>query len=557
MNKLQPNVMKKLQEYFNAWQIHLSSAKYYSKSQESTNLMVKLPFIDLEMNSILFHKLWTDIYALFMNQNPVSVELVLNSEKQISNAYLHTANQFQMLQEIIPLDIAELSLEETAVENLEATFEKLTPYIKKKYSSDLGNVRIISETVLQQLADKTIPISRAQQKKSTMTMIGYIIDALISAKRQSQFLYYPNSPGFDFLIELQHFFADIQYETLFSSFESFLPNDSLSLTLKGKDYYTSFKFIKRYSQFIIESCTLPLEILDKADFIVRDELILKFLKKTHHTTYNFMFDIESIVSMCQDIFQTSIPPTQARWSLLWQKLLFQYKNFGTAWNCYPIPQILQELFRYPRYAAGVTINSRKISYWAIPQLINTALLSQVGYEGKVLLIYGNQLNNPDGVLSNSILAHSSIFLLKISQGVLESCTHLTRDTWADFAPQLESPKNSTSDINGDDSTSLKSSTEPSFLAQLRNYMSEKYGFISSLGWLNDTVIQLFTRNILFALHSNKKFPIRFISKFLSELKNPQSFLVYPENRYYKYLISTSNFRLIKIFSQIATDQKEF
>ena len=534
------NIQSKLHEYFETWQKHLSTAQAYSKTQLSSNVMIKLPFLELETNSILFHKLWADFYALFMNQNPVSVEIVVDAKGFLLRAYLHNVNHFKMVNDIISLDLKELSLEEDAIYQLETTFEKISPYIKKKYGCDLGNIHVISDTILKKFAEKSGTISKPSSANSIIGLIGYFIDHLIEALSQKQFGYYPKSAGLDFLISSKRFFGNLKYETMCLYLESLIPNESISLTFKGSDYYISFKLIKKYSRFIITPCIIPETILSLEDFVERDENLMRYLKKTHHTSFNFMFRVEPIVHYLEDLFQTPLPSTKDRWNLLGEKFLYRYKNYGTDWNCYPKPQILREWLRYLKYARKVTINPRKIAFWAIPTLFSNALLSQIGSEGKILLIMGNKGQNIPNNSSIISQTQNSLILLRFSQGVIVEVSNIDSKLLV---------------IDNFDGSG--SQENQSYLSQMKNQLSRKCGFISSIIWFTDSLARSFFRNMIFDIHSTKILPTRFICNFLRDLKNPKMCLVYPQNRLSKYILSTSNWKLVKIISQIATDQKEF
>ncbi|UYP46152.1 hypothetical protein NEF87_002437 [Candidatus Lokiarchaeum ossiferum] len=534
------NLQKKIHEYFVTWHKHLSTAQEYSKVQILSNIVIKLPFLELETNSILFHKLWADFYALFLNQNPVSIEFVVDTNGVILRAYLHTVNQFNMVKEMVTLDVKELSLEEDAIYHLETTFEKLTPFIKKKFGSDLGNIHVISETLLEKFVEKSGNNETSSPACSIFALMGYFIDRLIDAQSQNQFLYFPKSVGLDFLTSSHQFFGNFKYESFYRYIETLAPNESFSLTFKGSDYYFALKLIKRYSRFIITPCKIPETILSCEDFVERDAKIMKYLKKSYHTSFNFMFQVKSIVQYLEDLFQTPFPSTKDRWNLLGEKMLSCYKNYGTDWNCYPKPKILRELFRYSKYARNLTINPRKIAFWAIPSLLNNAMIHQIGSEGKILLILGNNVQNLAKFSSRFDLSEFSLVLLRFSQGVLEEVTKIDSNSLT-----LESLDTS------------HSSEEQSYLPQIKNLLSKKYGFISSIVCFSDTLTKSFVRNMIFDLHSAKFFSTRFILNFLRDLKNSKYCMIYPQNRLYKYLLSTPNLKLIKILSQISTDQNEF
>ena len=140
-----------------------------------------------------------------------------------------------------------------------------------------------------------------------------------------------------------------------------------------------------------------------------------------------------------DFIELGIPPKKNNVLFLLQKALFAYRSFENRWNMVPRPKIFNNLVRFIFRLFGFNFNLKKLSHWAIPDLIFNYIDYYAGLNSRILFIITDQEKNKDRKPSRGIIFKDScdhIFLLEFVESTLERISTINKEK---LFPRINNP----------------------------------------------------------------------------------------------------------------------
>ncbi|MCK4238323.1 MAG: hypothetical protein KAX33_04315, partial [Candidatus Lokiarchaeota archaeon] len=199
-----------------------------------------------------------------------------------------------------------------------------------------------------------------------------------------------------------------------------------------------------------------------------------------------------------DLIESDFPFEQGRFSLLLQKLLYAYKSYEINWHSYPRPIIYNFFIKFFSRLVGYNVNLKKLSYWAIPELICNIHNSLLGLSNKIIIIFTNLESSNKGKSNKQV---SNAYLIETFNGKLKKISLL-------------------------DKSDVISGNQLNSLSDIRNRLSSKIGYISSVINIDKSLLKLVVQN--FFLNLNRFNPFAKLIT-IRKFQNQNYFNIYPKN----------------------------
>jgi hypothetical protein len=515
--------------------------KMWASSGENKNgqlEIIDIPFLSLQIDKNNFHNLWLSFFKLFLNENPASADLIIDSNKQkIISCILNKSTKEGLIGESIPIEISKLSVKMEDLKDIENAYEKIRVSVKKNYQYDIGNVRIMNTDLLEKFS-QTFEEIESNTKQNFLQKIGEILQILIESISDQSLVLYPESIGLTFLTRFQSFLGNFSYSGLFSFISYLFPKKEYTLTLNGtqngKPWYLSYLFNISKTDFQMSYIPNLMNESVQNTEIEQDEAVLNYLIGKYKLKHNYMIEAESLVNYLRDVFLSPIPLESKRAKLLFEKLLYRYKKVDKFWNFKPKPAIFTEGYRFVQYLMGTKINPGKISYWSIPEIIEVLFNKMFGLAGKFIIIvnqtFSKKINQFQALLTyqNGSITDMKILPIDEIELITEKATNQAHPN----------PLNAR-------------------LGQIRMKLSEKYGYIGSAIWISGDLFKSIISNVGFDFHSKNYSPLKNIISVVKDAQDRAKFTINPENAIYSSLMNQPPKALLKNLLPILTDLNEF
>jgi len=529
------------------WNRILNGAQGFTINKKFLNLGAKIPLLGLDIDIETFYFLWLELYPLFMNSNSNSIELIVDDNENISNCILHKSNKDGMYIETIKIEVGKLPNFSTNLKNVNEIYNALRVWVKKTYNIDIGNVRIIPLTMINDFVSIHEKYFKKGVNNGILKMIGEYLDVIVKNRNQEKLLCYPPSPLIEFINKFQEYFVNFSYFDIMKSLRRYLPKSKMTVTfrLKEDSAFLSYFINVSQSRLSIQFIPIPDYIFSKVSSNKIEEIILQFLKKDCSTNLNLIFQLEEINKLIFEIIQSQFPIQKDRLLLIEEKFLNFYRNIGIPWDMYPKPYIYNNNLRFWIYFLGFYVNPRKLSFWSIPTLLQSFLSIFFNFNGNILFLTGKKLPNLNDTQK---IDKINGFNVSMNDGMVEKIQYIHDDALQNI---IESIKNKNLGyIKGENN---KNST----LSQIRTEFSDKITFVSSIAWISDSTIAKLFKILIVDFHQPNRFSGRKLVNILRVFRKNQNFSVFPENPLYKTVKKQNPFQFLKNLTPIFTDLHEF
>ncbi len=553
MPKQDPSYTSFLPQFLHQWHFFLESAQKFTKSNTMPSSMGQIPFFPFEIDVNTFHKIWLDFLPIFMNTNANTVEIVITAENHIKAVYLHRANKQGMLIDLFELNKEELPPLFLSQDAVEDTYKTLRKYCRKYQKVDIGNLRVISELLLRDLEQEFRKYTETKEFKRTRVseMVASYIDIILNHRVQDQLICYPPSP----MITLWEGFASIfrdnnpTIKELLKFFNTTFPKVPYTITLQSPEYLVSYFVQPHLGPRSITYLTPPKTLLKEQNRVAQTQLILKHCKKTCKTRSNFLIHMPSLRKLLEDLVQSPLPIEMNRRSYLMQQWLYCYRNIGSCWDCYPRPTVFLEQLRYWFYSFGLRFNLRKLSYWALPDLLQYLQNRNFGLNGKLLVLSSPSIDNL--TFKSPSIRNLTGFLLVFDHGSLDHIKSIENDVLLQKMAKIRSDL-----ILRTHASSNKRISELDVLSEMRMRFSDNWGYISKVIWVANSLPSAIG-HAFWKFHTNFPLPFFYLRKIFHLLNNPKKLLFVPENPNLKRFQKSWAFAILKRLAPIITDQHNF
>ena len=260
--------------------------------------------------------------------------------------------------------------------------------------------------------------------------------------------------------------------------------------------------------------------------------ILNLIQEKLNTENIYCIDQNIIISLLSDLIELTIPLKKENLKFLMQKILFGYRSFEKHWDMRPRPVVYNTLVRFILRFFSLNLNLRKLSHWAIPDLVFNCLDTNFGLNSKVLIILTDvdkykkiNFKKMDYLKTTT----ENAILLEIEESTLINLSPLKKEI-------------------------IFSDGIYNSLDLIRKKVSEEFGCISSIIILDKSLIKNLMNNFIV---EHAKLTLLLKLKTLKMLKKPQYFYIYPELPIYELIKRRGTMSLLKLLLPIVIDKHEF
>ena len=495
---------------------------------------VRIPLSPITINANLLYHFFDLLYPKFINDQQNILDIIIsetNKKNKVVGLYLYKTKKAGIHEGIESLPNELIRIKSLDIDKLDDLFNKAQTQIMKENGVRISSIRLFKKEAIDLInkhCENIDIISQYQFFTRIMTLIQKFFE-------QDLFLIYPEPTIFKFLRESIKLLNKIQIQSLFKFIEEVLPEFNTSLLIDGSNIkvivYLQKKILKPSKSELSLKFFTPDELgINVNNLDIKDNLsIIQKKLKTENTYY---LNQNDIISFASEIFELAIPLKKDKLQFLFQRALFGYRSFENHWDMVPRPIIYNGFIRFILRLFGFNLNLKKLSHWAIPDVIISYIDFYFGLNSKVLFIISDHKKNKK---------------VKVPQDSLlkNTCEH---------AFLLEFEKSTLEKIKGINKEELFSGTYYIPLNSIKEIMSKKFGFLSAIVIFDKFLLQNIVKNFIFG-HSKSLFFPRL--KTLKMLKNKKYLTIYPEFPPYKLLNKKGTVSLLKLIIPILIDKHEF
>ncbi len=501
---------------------------------ENVKEFVRIPLSPISIHPNILYYFFEILYPKFINDQQNILDIIIHEvdkKKKILGLFLYKTKKAGIHETIESLPDKLFKIKSLEIERLDDIFSKVQSALLKEKNIQISSIRIFKKEAIDLINKHCEKI----EEISLYEFLNRIMDLIQKILEKDLFLIYPEPIIFHFLKSAIKLLNKIRLSNFFKFIEEILPEFNTSLLINGN---------KKKLIFLLQKTILKSEKSDLTlKFFTPEELginlngsdiknNLSIIQEKLKTKKVYCLNQNDILSFISDLFELLLPITKENLKFLFQKALFGYRSFETHWDMVPRPTIYNNLVRFLIHLIGFNLNLKKISHWAIPEVIFNYIDFYFGLNSKILIIISD-LNrtkkikgSQDNLLKNSCL-HT--FLLEFEDSTLGNIRVINKEKLF-------------SDINSNS------------LSSIRRASIEKFGSPSAIIILDKFLLQSIIRNFIFN-HSKFSFIPKF--KTLKLLKNEKYFTMYPEFPFYKLIKKKRSISLLKLFLPIIIDKFEF
>ncbi len=500
---------------------------------EKIKEFVRIPLSPITLNANILYNFFELLYPKFINDQQNILDIVISEaekKNKVLGLYLYKTKKAGVHQTIEPLPDGLIRIKSLEIQKIDDMFNKIQTQIMKEKGIRISSIRLFKKEAIELInihCDRIEEISIYEFLERSMDLIQKLFE-------QNLFLIYPEPIVFEFLKRWIKLFGKLQLKNFFKFIEELLPEFNTSLFIDGDKQKIVVLLQKTSLESVKSELRLKFFTLDELETKIDDLNITDTLctiqnkLKTENAYYLSQNDIISIIS---DFFELAIPIKKENLKFLLQKALFGYRSFENHWNMVPRPKIYNTLIRFLIRLLGFNINLRKLSHWAIPDLIFDYLDFYFGLNSRILLII-TDLENKKNVkisrerLSKNVCKHT--FLLEFEESTLTKISAINKEEL--FSNAFDS------------------------LYSIKGKITEKYGPLSAVIIVDKFLLKRILKNFIFE-HSKFSFFPRF--KTLKLLRNERYLTIFPEFPFYKLIKKKKSISLLKLLLPILIDKHEF
>ncbi|MFX0177810.1 MAG: hypothetical protein ACFE85_16470 [Candidatus Hodarchaeota archaeon] len=477
--------------------------------------IVRIPLTPIKIDAYLFNYLLEYFYSEFVNDQQNILDLILSDfdiDNKVLGLYLSKTQKAGVIENIKYLPKDFVVIKEKDISDIDNLFNKIQSKILEEYKLKISSIRVIKRRgidLINRLCEHIEILSFHKFLKQFIELIEKLI-------REDLFFIYPEPLLTKFIKNNLKILDDIKILKIFEILEEITPEFDNTVIINLKEMLVSFQIKKSRSQSEISKLVFNINRLEEfeppLDENDIDKLIESIKLKTNSKNVLYL-EQSSVFSLLKDFFYLTIPLKKEELKLFLQKVLFGYRSFNSHWKMFPKPKIYSTLLRFLIRLFGININFRKLSHWAIPNLIFNLIDTYCGLNSNLLFILTDNKNSNENLgLLLQIESSSIIKVLPIN-------------------------------IN-----------KKMSLVDLKVQISKEFGFVSGIIKLDMVLLREFLNIFIFNFH---KFNFLSLIKIFKAIKNTKYFQIYPELPPYKILKKKSSIGLLKIILPIFIDKYEF
>jgi hypothetical protein len=498
-----------------------------------TDAKIRIPLTPIEVNPYLLYHLFEVLYPEFINDHNNILDIIISNDgKNVINLFLYETKKAGIHESIEKLQHDIIKFHKKDLADIRRFYGRILDGIVKKKGIRVSSIRIFKEKAIEYINEYCVDI----EDSPFDILLSEGFDLIQKLLEQDLFIVYPEPNIFRYLKELIIFLNGRRLSSLFRLFYKLLPEFNIAFIFDSGDLIVILHLQKlkvsysetpylRLKLMIPEELGINNDITDKYKFL---RLIQQHLQ-TDNAYFLNQFDV---ISLLTEIINSPVKLKGENLSLLFQMILFGLRSFEDHWYLSPKPLIYNNLVRFVIRLFGFNLNLRKISHWAIPDLIFNIIKNNFGLNSKILVIISDITNLKKPNFSNfKYLEKAAKHLLVVE---IENSTLV----------QLHS-------VQKED---LIIENEIVSLESIRLKFSEKYGYLSNVIILDKLLLQSLIKNFIF---EHSKIAPRSKIRTLKMLRKPKFFYMFPELPPYKLIKKKRTISFIKLILPIIIDKHEF
>lgn len=494
---------------------------------------VRIPLTPIEVNPYLLYYLFEILYPKFINSQQNILDIIISDDgKNIIKSYLYKTKKAGIHEsiEIFPHDL--IKIHKKDFEDIERFYNRILEGLIKKKGERVSSIRVFKEKAISYINQHCVDI----EDLPLDVLLLKFLDLIQKLVKQDLFVIYPEPKMFTFAKDVINFLNGYQLNSLFKMFYPLLPEFNISLIFGSAEllfilHLQKIFVSKSETPYLRLKLMLPNELGIKIDGLNENQ-ILELVRDRLQTDNAYFINQKDIISLLTELINLPVNIREENLLLIFQKILFGYRSFERHWFLRPKPIIYNNLLRLLLRIFGFNLNLRKLSHWAIPDLISNLFESSFGLNSKILVIVSDTE--------------------KYKKLNLNSFNYL--DKVFDYMLLFEIENKTLVKVNSIAKEDLFINGEIKSLESIRNKFSEKYGFLSSIIIIDKLLLQNLIKHFVF--EQSKYAPIAKI-RTLKMLKRQKFFYMFPELPIYKLLKKKSSISLLKLVLPILIDKHEF
>ncbi|MFX0148690.1 MAG: hypothetical protein ACFE8E_13210, partial [Candidatus Hodarchaeota archaeon] len=213
------------------------------------------------------------------------------------------------------------------------------------------------------------------------------------------------------------------------------------------------------------------------------------------------------------------PIKKENMKLILQKFIFGIRSYEIHWNLLPRPKIYNILIRFLIRLLGININFKKLSHWAIPDLLFNIFDTYFGLNSDILIVLTDR---------NIVISKTSL-VLEIKNSSIKKVIPI-------------------------DNSDIISDNKIESLEMLKYKIVERHGFNPVIMKIDIILIQKIMAVFLFKFYKIK--PLSVLS-MVKMIKKEDFFQIYPELPPYQLIKKKGAFTILKLLLSLIIDKHEF
>lgn len=513
-----------LNNYFrNNWNKILSYNSKISLMEKPEDLLmqVRIPLTPIIVEGYLIHYLFGLLYPKFINDQQNILDIIISDheiENRVLKVYLYITKKAGIHETIEALSKDLLKINQTNLENKEDLYNKIQVLLLEKKKIKVASIRIFKKRGI----DLIDTYCRNLERNTTLDYIPALLD-LIQKLIQEELIYLLPEPNIlQFFRGFFKLFNNFKISTFFRLFKKYSPDFITTLIFHSKNL--DFLSVINKSSLKLNKPDISIKLktikelnLELADFLSKERL--QSIQKTCNSDSIFSFSQNDIIAFLLDLFDLSFPIKKENMKLILQKFIFGIRSYEIHWNLLPRPKIYNILIRFLIRLLGININFKKLSHWAIPDLLFNIFDTYFGLNSDILIVLTDR---------NIVISKTSL-VLEIKNSSIKKVIPI-------------------------DNSDIISDNKIESLEMLKYKIVERHGFNPVIMKIDIILIQKIMAVFLFKFYKIK--PLSVLS-MVKMIKKEDFFQIYPELPPYQLIKKKGAFTILKLLLSLIIDKHEF
>ena len=491
--------------------------------------IVRIPLTPLKIKASILYYLFELLYPNFINDQQNILDIILSDDgNEIIKLILYNTKNVGIHEsfQVLSNDIIDFQLKFSRdLDDFDEQFSKIQVSLIKKTGIRISSIRLFKNTAIDTINQYCVDLENI----SFYEFLHRITDLLQYLFEHDLFYIYPQPNIHKFIKESIKLLNGIKLSKYFEFLNEIFMEFNTVFVFNSKKLILILKLtkLKPDSEIMVNILT-PEDLLIDANKVSIEEM-LAVIQNRLKSSNVYLINQNSLMSILLDIFELDIPIEAEKIQLLLQKVLFGLRSFENLWYMSPRPKVYNSFNRFLVRFFGLNLNFKKISHWAIPNLILNSLDSNFGLNYKILIVITSSSRRNKKSADYLNYAFKDAVLLEVENRKLVNIIPINKN-------ELISDKM----INT--------------LQLIRQNISEKFGFVSAVMNIDKSLLN----NVIgsFGIKLSKYRPLS-KSKAYRMLKKEKYFNIYPEMPFHKMIKDRGMLSLLRLILPILIDKHEF